>query len=42
MPLLYGEGEKSFIQLQEEIMKVSEDYTLFAESIEGSLSSLDT
>jgi hypothetical protein len=29
MPLLYGEGEKAFIRLQEEIMRVSEDQTLF-------------
>ena len=30
MPLLYGEGEKAFIRLQEEIMKQSDDYSLFA------------
>ena len=31
MSLLYGEGEKkAFIRLQEEIMKVTEDYSLFA------------
>ena len=30
MPLLYGEGEKSFLRLQEEIMKVSNDETIFA------------
>jgi hypothetical protein len=30
MPLLYGEGDHAFIRLQEEIMKTSEDYTLFA------------
>ncbi|KAB8275436.1 hypothetical protein BDV30DRAFT_236803 [Aspergillus minisclerotigenes] len=30
MPLLYGEGEKAFIRLQEEIMKDSDDQTLFA------------
>lgn len=30
MPLLYGEGKKSFIRLQEEIMKSSYDHTLFA------------
>ena len=29
MPLLYGEGMKAFIRLQEEIMKVSNDHTLF-------------
>jgi len=30
MPLLYGEGSKAFIRLQESIMKVSDDQTLFA------------
>ncbi|KAF4466303.1 ankyrin repeat-containing [Fusarium albosuccineum] len=30
MPLLYGEGEKAFYRLQEEIMRVSEDHSLFA------------
>ncbi|KAF2743086.1 HET-domain-containing protein, partial [Sporormia fimetaria CBS 119925] len=30
MPLLYGEGEKAFVRLQEEIMKDSDDETLFA------------
>ena len=30
MPLLYGEGEKAFIRLQEEIMKNSDDHSLFA------------
>jgi hypothetical protein len=30
LPLLYGEGEKAFIRLQEEIMKVSDDHYLFA------------
>jgi Heterokaryon incompatibility protein (HET) len=30
MPLLYGEGNRAFIRLQEEIMKVSTDETLFA------------
>lgn len=29
MPLLYGEGEKAFLRLQEEIMKHSEDRSLF-------------
>ena len=29
MPLLYGEGEKAFIRLQEEIMNVSDDHSLF-------------
>ncbi|KAF9892052.1 hypothetical protein FE257_002458 [Aspergillus nanangensis] len=29
MPLLYGEGEKAFIRLQEEIMKDSDDQTIF-------------
>ena len=30
MPLLYGEGEKAFIRLQEEIIKHSDDTSLFA------------
>ena len=30
MPLLYGEGKKVFIRLQEEIMKNSDDHFLFA------------
>jgi hypothetical protein len=29
MPLLYGEGQKAFLRLQEEILKIEEDYTLF-------------
>lgn len=30
MPLLYGEGLRAFYRLQEEIMKLHDDYTLFA------------
>lgn len=30
MPLLYGEGAKAFIRLQEEILKISNDQSLFA------------
>jgi hypothetical protein len=30
MPLLYGEGNKAFVRLQEEILKSSGDYSLFA------------
>lgn len=30
MPMLYGEGEKAFIRLQEEIIKETNDLTLFA------------
>ncbi len=30
MPLLYGEGEKAFIRLQEEIMKEVDDHSIFA------------
>ena len=29
MPLLYGEGQKAFIRLQEEIIKVSDDHSIF-------------
>jgi ankyrin repeat protein len=30
MPLIYGEGENAFIRLQEEILKISEDHSIFA------------
>jgi hypothetical protein len=30
MPMLYGEGERAFIRLQEEILKESDDQSLFA------------
>jgi hypothetical protein len=30
MPLLYGEGRRAFLRLQEEILKMIEDYTLLA------------
>lgn len=30
MPLLYGEGEKAFIRIQEEILKTTDDHSLFA------------
>jgi hypothetical protein len=30
MPMLYGEGERAFIRLQEEIMKHSDDQSIFA------------
>jgi hypothetical protein len=30
MPLLYGEGSKAFMRLQEEIMKTSDDHTILA------------
>jgi hypothetical protein len=30
MPLLYGEGNKAFIRLQEEILRTTDDYSLFA------------
>ena len=34
MPLLYGEGEKAFIRLQEEILRNSDDHSIFAWSID--------
>lgn len=34
MPLLYGEGGKAFLRLQEELLKVSDDHTLFAWGME--------
>ncbi|KAM0712011.1 hypothetical protein Q7P37_011105 [Cladosporium fusiforme] len=30
MPMLYGEGSKAFLRLQEEIMKQSDDHSIFA------------
>jgi hypothetical protein len=30
MPLLYGEGKRAFVRLQEEIMRVSDDHSIFA------------
>ncbi|KAF2489721.1 HET-domain-containing protein [Lophium mytilinum] len=30
MPMLYGEGEQSFIRLEEEIMKITDDHSIFA------------
>jgi hypothetical protein len=30
MPLLYGEGEKAFIRLQEEILRQTDDHSIFA------------
>jgi len=30
IPLIYGEGENAFVRLQEEIMRVTDDHTLFA------------
>ncbi|KAI0378935.1 heterokaryon incompatibility protein-domain-containing protein [Hypomontagnella monticulosa] len=41
MPLLYGEGKKSFTRLQEEIMKTSDDHTLFAWGLPRDLKPMD-
>ncbi|KAG9197870.1 hypothetical protein G6514_000762 [Epicoccum nigrum] len=30
MPLIYGEGEDAFIRLQEEIMRITDDHSIFA------------
>jgi hypothetical protein len=30
MPMLYGEGNRAFVRLQEEILRRPEDYTIFA------------
>ncbi|KAL6866994.1 ankyrin repeat-containing domain protein [Trichoderma novae-zelandiae] len=35
MPLLYGEGERAFMRLQEEIMKVTDDDSIFAWRLDG-------
>jgi hypothetical protein len=45
MPLLYGEKEKAFMRLQEEVLKTTEDYTLFAwhdHATFGALSSISS
>lgn len=39
MPLLYGEGNKAFIRLQEEILKSTDDYSIFAWRAQDSTSS---
>jgi len=40
MPLIYGEGENAFIRLQEEIMKLYDDQSIFAwEFVEGAIES---
>jgi hypothetical protein len=39
MPMLYGEGNRAFIRLQEEIIKQTEDYTMFSWKAETSLPS---
>jgi ankyrin repeat protein len=36
MPLIYGEGENAFIRLQEEVMRVTDDHSLFAWSSQDS------
>lgn len=36
MPIIYGEGENAFLRLQEEIIKISDDHSLFAwKSLDG-------
>ncbi|OIW26000.1 HET-domain-containing protein, partial [Coniochaeta ligniaria NRRL 30616] len=30
MPLIYGEGSRAFVRLQEEVIKISEDHSIFA------------
>lgn len=42
MPLLYGEGTKAFRRLQEELIKASDDESLFAWDAWDTLSSWDT
>ncbi|KAI1407251.1 HET-domain-containing protein [Hypoxylon sp. FL1857] len=37
MPLLYGEGSKAFVRLQEEIIKTSNDHTIFCWSRNSSM-----
>ncbi|KAK3304968.1 heterokaryon incompatibility protein-domain-containing protein [Chaetomium strumarium] len=42
IPLLYGEGDKAFIRLQEEIVKETNDLTLFAWRMEAQLAAGQT
>jgi len=35
MPMLYGEGQHAFIRLQEEIIKISDDHSIFAWKEDG-------
>ncbi|EXJ56892.1 hypothetical protein A1O7_07236 [Cladophialophora yegresii CBS 114405] len=35
MPLLYGEGDRAFLRLQEEIIKYNDDHSIFAWSMGG-------
>jgi hypothetical protein len=41
MPLLYGEGNKAFTRLQQEIIKVNNDLSIFGWSPEESAISID-
>lgn len=41
MPLLYGEGEQAFVRLQQEIMKESDDQTIFAWGLSDTVSPPD-
>ncbi|KAB5566995.1 heterokaryon incompatibility protein-domain-containing protein [Coniochaeta sp. 2T2.1] len=38
MPLIYGEGARAFVRLQEEIIRISEDHSIFAWTWVGELS----
>jgi hypothetical protein len=38
MPLLYGEGNKAFLRLQEEILKISSNHSLFAWGMPSTIS----
>jgi len=42
MPLLYGEGKKAFLRLQEEILKSSNDQTLFAWGLPSTAATLES
>jgi hypothetical protein len=41
MPLLYGEGQKAFMRLQEEILKTSNDQSLFVWTSNGELLTIE-
>jgi len=41
MPLLYGEGERAFLRLQEQILQKSDDHSLFAWTRQSALQNLE-
>jgi hypothetical protein len=42
LPLLYGEGSKAFHRLQEEILKISNDHSLFASGVSPKMHTMES